>query len=204
MRMRRAGRELSLSWPTLLPKPEVEGAVATYPSVLPGVDLRMTAQADGFAQLLVVKSAEAAANPELSELRLELDTRGLSVQETSEGGLQALDEGAKGAVFEAPKPMMWDSSPGDSPAAAQSRTTAAGETAGHGASATGAEEPGKEPAAGESGKLAPVEVEVPDGQGELVLTPDADVLRGEDTAYPVFIDPQWHSPKATAWTMVSK
>ncbi|MFJ3552090.1 LamG-like jellyroll fold domain-containing protein [Streptomyces sp. NPDC090114] len=205
VRMRRAGRELSLSWPTPLPKPEVEGAVATYPSVLPDVDLRMTAQEDGFTQLLVVKSAEAAANPELSELRLEMDTRGLSVQETADGGLQALDEGAEGAVFEAPKPMMWDSSPGDSPAtAAQSRTTASGETAGNGASAAGAEEPDKEPAAGESGKLAPVEVEVPDGQGELVLTPDADVLKGENTAYPVFIDPQWHSPKATAWTMVSK
>lgn len=37
-----------------------------------------------------------------------------------------------------------------------------------------------------------------------MLTPDSDVLRGEDTAYPVFIDPQFDSPLATAWTMASK
>lgn len=85
VRMKRAGRELSLTWPTPLPKPEVAGPVATYPSVLPDVDLRMTAQQDGFTQLLVVKSAEAAASPELAQLRLELDTRGVSVEETEEG-----------------------------------------------------------------------------------------------------------------------
>ena len=39
---------------------------------------------------------------------------------------------------------------------------------------------------------------------ELVLTPDPDVLRGKDTTYPVFIDPQWYSPRASAWTMASK
>ncbi|MEU6525819.1 LamG-like jellyroll fold domain-containing protein [Streptomyces sp. NPDC046924] len=200
VRMRRAGRELSLSWPAPLPAPELAGPVATYRSVLPDVDLRMTAQEDGFTQLLVVKTAEAAASPELAELRLGLDARGLSVQETDEGGLQALDEGAKGAVFEAPKPVMWDSSTGGSPeGAAESRTAAADGTVGPKAASAGAE-----PGAGESGKLAPVGVEVSAGQDELVLTPDAEVLKGADTAYPVYIDPQWHSPRATAWTMASK
>ncbi|MEU3144987.1 LamG-like jellyroll fold domain-containing protein [Streptomyces sp. NPDC006999] len=198
--MRRAGRELSLSWPTPLPVPELAGPVATYPSVLPDVDLRMTASADGFTQLLVVKTAEAAAGPELAELRLELDTRGLSVQETDEGGLEALDEGAEGTVFEAPKPMMWDSSTGGPPeGAAEARTAAAAPKAAS-ADAVVDEEPG----AGESGKLAPVGVEISAGQDELVLTPDADVLKGEDTTYPVFIDPQWYTPRAAAWTMVSK
>lgn len=205
VRMERAGRELSLTWPTPLPKPEVAGPVATYPSVLPDVDLRMTAQQDGFTQLLVVKSAEAAASPELAQLRLELDTRGLSVEETEEGGLQALDKGAESPVFEAPRPMMWDSSPGESPAGAEPSKAAAGEKAeGRSASAGAAAEAGDQPGAGESGKLAPVGVEVADGQDELVLTPDADVLKGEDTTYPVFIDPQWYTPKASAWTMVSK
>ncbi|MFE9311371.1 LamG-like jellyroll fold domain-containing protein [Streptomyces sp. NPDC006706] len=199
VRMRRAGRELSLSWPTALPKPELEGAVATYASVLPDVDLRMTAQEDGFTQLLVVKSAKAAASAELAELRLKLSASGLDVRETSGGGLEAVDEGAAGAVFEAPKPMMWDSSAGEQAAGpAQSRVATLG------ARAAAPDEASGEPGAGESGKLAPVGVDVTARQDELVLTPDADVLKGADTTYPVYIDPQWYTPKASAWTMASK
>ncbi|MDX3641663.1 LamG-like jellyroll fold domain-containing protein, partial [Streptomyces sp. MB09-02B] len=56
----------------------------------------------------------------------------------------------------------------------------------------------------ETAKLAPVGVELPPGGRELVLKPDPDVLKGEDTEYPVFIDPQWYTPRATAWTMASK
>ncbi|MEV1027101.1 LamG-like jellyroll fold domain-containing protein [Streptomyces sp. NPDC050264] len=193
VRIERAGREASLSWPTSLPTPVVEGSVATYPSVLPDVDLRMTAQEDGFSQLLVVKSAEAAQSSELAELRLKLGTEGLDVKETDDGGLEAVDHGAGGTVFEAPRPLMWDSSAGDAQAA---QTLSATEDDG----STG--ERG-EPGAAESGQLAPVGVDVTDAD-ELVLTPDAEVLKGEDTKYPVFIDPQWSSPRATAWTMVSK
>ncbi|MGW6292059.1 LamG-like jellyroll fold domain-containing protein [Streptomyces sp. NPDC055058] len=204
VRVRRAGRVLTLTWPKPLPEPKVDGPVATYPSVLPGVDLRMTAQEDGFTQLLVVKSAEAAANPALAQLRLELDTRGLSVSTTDEGGLQALDKGAASPVFEAPRPMMWDSSPGVSPASARSgKTTAAGLAVGQ-RSGPAVEDTSEPPGATETGKLAPVGVEVTAGQDALVLTPDDDVLKGEDTEYPVYIDPQWHTPRATAWTMVSK
>ncbi|MBE1583784.1 hypothetical protein ACFPOI_33645 [Nonomuraea angiospora] len=35
------------------------------------------------------------------------------------------------------------------------------------------------------------------------MKPDLGVLRGPDTVYPVFIDPQVYTPKATAWTMAS-
>nr|WP_224058935.1 LamG-like jellyroll fold domain-containing protein [Streptomyces kanamyceticus] len=200
VRMTKAGRKLALSWPSKLPAPQLDGATATYADVLPDVDLRMGAQEDGFTQLLVVKSAKAAESSELSELRLKLAADGMDVKETAQGELQAVDKGARGAVFEAPKPMMWDSSTGANGApsveSAQGRAAAA---VGKGASLTG-----DEPAAGESGKLAPVEVDVPDGGKELVLTPDADVLKGKDTTYPVFIDPQWYSPRASAWTMASK
>ncbi|MFE4777902.1 LamG-like jellyroll fold domain-containing protein [Streptomyces sp. NPDC056713] len=198
VQLERAGRTLKLSWPTALPKPEVSGDTATYHDVLPGVDLRMGAQEDGFTQLLVVKTAEGAASKDLAELRLKLASDGLDVNETADGGLQATDTGAKGTVFEAPKPMMWDSSTGtaeSSTALAQTKT-ARSATADDG----GTEEPG----AGESGKLAPVDVSVPAQKDELVLTPDADVLMGKDTQYPVFIDPQWYSPRASAWTMASK
>ncbi|WP_234425833.1 LamG-like jellyroll fold domain-containing protein [Streptomyces kebangsaanensis] len=202
VRMRRAGRELSLAWPTPLPEPRLEGAVATYPSVLPDVDLRMTAQEDGFTQLLVVKTAKAAASGELAELRLKLSASGLEVRETGEGGLEAVDKGAAGAVFEAPKPLMWDSSTGGQAAApAGARAAASGAQA---APDTKQADEKREPGAGESGKLAPVGVEVTAGQDELVLTPDTDVLKGAGTVYPVYIDPQWYTPKAAAWTMASK
>ena len=196
VRMNRAGRELSLSWPGKLPSPQLKDETALYEDVLPGVDLRLGAQEDGFTQLLVVKSAEAASSEELAELRLRLGTGGVTVRETAGGGLEAVDEGAGGAVFEAPQPMMWDSSPGKVTQKAASTRAAA--QAVQGGEADG------EPNAAESGRLAPVGVEVPGGQGELVLKPDTEVLKGENTVYPVFIDPQWYSPKAAAWTMASK
>ncbi|GLW48280.1 hypothetical protein Stsp02_39420 [Streptomyces sp. NBRC 14336] len=209
VRMERAGRELALTWPTKLPAPELDGAFATYRDVLPDVDLRMGAQQDGFTQLLVVKSAAAAASPELRELRLKLSAQDLDVRETANGGLEAVDEGAGSTVFEAPRPVMWDSSPGRSEAAAakpadatkRAKTTAAAQgtpkAAPSGGSGGGTE-------AAESGNVAPIGVELPAHGRELVLKPNKELLTGPDTEYPVYIDPQWHSPKRTAWTMVSK
>ncbi|MEU6484267.1 LamG-like jellyroll fold domain-containing protein [Streptomyces sp. NPDC046887] len=201
VRMERAGRVLSLSWPAPLPKPRLDGPVATYASVLPDVDLRMTAQEDGYTQLLVVKTAQAAASPELAELRLKLSAEKLDVQVTEQGGLRAVDIGAQGTVFEAPKPLMWDSSPGSGGAATGPKQAGKGAAAKAPAAASDLD---GEPGAGESGKLAPVGVEVPAGQKELVLRPDADILRGSDTTYPVYIDPQVSAPRNTAWTMASK
>ncbi|MFE4822175.1 LamG-like jellyroll fold domain-containing protein [Streptomyces sp. NPDC056704] len=228
VRMTKNGRELALSWPKDLPSPELNGNTATYPDVLPGVDLRMTAQQDSFSQLLVVKSAEAAASTELSELRLKLDTEGMQIKETGDGGLAAIDQGAGSAVFEAPRPVMWDSStkaPGtatqsqsatglartaspstsrSSAAGAAGNEAAASPTATASPTASEGGSDASEAVAAESGNVAPVGVEVPAAQDTLVLTPDTGVLRGKDTVYPVFIDPQWYSPKAAAWTMASK
>lgn len=199
VRLERAGRSLALSWPTTLPAPRVEGDTATYPEVLPDVDLRVRAQVDGFSQLLVVKSAQAAKSPELAELRVGVESATLSVREGPAGGVEAVDNGAGGVVFSAPTPMMWDSSGPEQAAPAGQETSGSAATAGTaGASAEDF------PAPTESGKLAPLGVDVTAGGGELVLTPDREVLAGADTVYPVLIDPQWYSPKATAWTMASK
>ncbi|MFI1953990.1 LamG-like jellyroll fold domain-containing protein [Streptomyces xinghaiensis] len=203
VRMKRAGRELALSWPTALPEPALAADTATYPEVLPGVDLRMGAQADGFSQLLVVKTAKAAESPELAELRLALAADGMTVRETGTGGLEAVDGGAKTAVFEAPTPLMWDSSPGEGARGLQAlRDTRTSQPAAPAVGGGGRD--GEEPGAGESGKLAPIAVEVGTREDTLVLRPDAEVLKGQDTVYPVFIDPQWHTPRASAWTMASK
>ncbi|MEG3628477.1 LamG-like jellyroll fold domain-containing protein [Streptomyces poriticola] len=215
VRMNRAGRELALSWPGELPVPELDGATATYRNVLPDVDLRMGAQEDGFTQLLVVNSAEAAASPALAELRLKLAADGMEVKETAGGGLVAVDEGAGNAVFEAPKPLMWDSGNGSADGGADQDDTRDADkgaapqllrSAPLSAEADPASDAAtdSEPGPTESAKLAPVAVDLPAGGRELVLKPDQDVLKGKDTQYPVFIDPQWYSPRASAWTMASK
>ncbi|MDT0318577.1 LamG-like jellyroll fold domain-containing protein [Streptomyces millisiae] len=187
--LERSGRELALVWPEELPEPELAGDTALYRDVLPDVDLRLTAQPDGFSQLIVVNSAEAAANSALSELRLGLASSGVDPQVTESGGIEALDENADTAVFEAPVPLMWDSSGGTE---AATLATADDEAA------VGP------PGAGESANMAHVGADINDEQDALTLTPDQDVLLGEDTVYPVYIDPQWHSPRSTAWTMVSR
>jgi Concanavalin A-like lectin/glucanases superfamily len=109
VRMHRAGAELVLRWPGRLPAPVLSGETATYPEVLPGVDLTVRADAEGFSQLLVVKSAQAAANPALTRIRLATSGKGVTVRAARDGSLTAVD--AKGeAVFQAPAPYMWDSS----------------------------------------------------------------------------------------------
>ncbi|MGW9640118.1 LamG-like jellyroll fold domain-containing protein [Streptomyces albidoflavus] len=193
VRLSKAGRELSFDWPGKLPEPTLSGDTATYADVLPDVDLRLTASADGYQSLVVVKTPEAAQDERLTKLRLGLDATGLDVSETEAGGLAATDAGSGGTVFEAATPVMWDSSEGPQEGSPSSRA------------ATSEAPPERgEPGAGDSGRLAPVGVEVGSDGEELLLTPDAEVLKGEETVYPVFIDPQWYSPRASAWTMASK
>ncbi|MYV53491.1 LamG domain-containing protein, partial [Streptomyces sp. SID3212] len=108
--LNQAGRELALTWPYgELSAPVLDGASATYKDALPGVDLTVRAEADGFGHLLVVNTPEAAADPRLAKLELGLDTDGLTVTETTSGALKAEDAAVGGTVFEAGKPAMWDS-----------------------------------------------------------------------------------------------
>ncbi|MBP2472188.1 hypothetical protein JOF53_001060 [Crossiella equi] len=107
-RLGRAEQRLELSWPKPLPAPRLSGATATYPEVLPGVDLRVTAQVSGFGHVLVVRNAEAARQPALRQLRFGLRTTGLSVTAARDGGLTAADEQGR-TVFQAPPAQMWDS-----------------------------------------------------------------------------------------------
>jgi hypothetical protein len=108
-RIGRGGYQVSLGWLGVLPAPTLSGSIATYPDVLPGVDLQLTAQPLGFSTLLVVKTAEAARNPALGVVRLPLATRNVTLTATSAGGLSAVD-GVDTEVFSAPSAAMWDSS----------------------------------------------------------------------------------------------
>ena len=49
-------RSLELRWPGRLPAPRLDGTSALYADVLPGVDLRVTATAESFQPVVVVKT----------------------------------------------------------------------------------------------------------------------------------------------------
>ncbi|MCE6995373.1 DNRLRE domain-containing protein [Saccharothrix sp. S26] len=113
-RVAAGGAELTLTWPRALPVPHVDGDTATYPDVLPGVDLRVRATDQGFGHDLVVRTREAAADPALARVRFGLATKGLSLRADEAGNLSATD--ASGAVVHsAAAPLMWDSPDGDAP-----------------------------------------------------------------------------------------
>ncbi|WP_374983129.1 hypothetical protein [Streptomyces fradiae] len=67
----RQGGAVTLRWQRPLPQPVLDGATATYAEVFPGTDLQLTATAEGYREVLVVKTPEAAANPELQSIALD-------------------------------------------------------------------------------------------------------------------------------------
>ncbi|ALG08390.1 RICIN domain-containing protein [Kibdelosporangium phytohabitans] len=104
----RDGNELALAWPSALPEPKLDGDTATYPGVLPGVDLRVRADVDGFSQVLVVHNAEAAANPALRQIKYRAS--GLRVKVGENGTTTAVDT-AGNAIFVSGAPTMWETPP---------------------------------------------------------------------------------------------
>jgi hypothetical protein len=184
----RDGRTLSFSWPEPLPEPVINGDTATYPEVIEGVDLQLQARSGGFGQVLVVKDAEAAANPELAELTFAMDTQGLRLDVDASGTLRALNP-ADQEVFTAGAPLMWDSS---RPADAALRTALADAPDGATSDADG-------PGIGAQSALADLSL----AGDTLTLTPDQELLAGEDTQYPVYIDPDV-SGSRYSWTIAYK
>jgi hypothetical protein len=186
------GHRLSIDWPGKLPKPKIDGSTATYANVMQGVDLTVTASAEGFSHVLVVKNAKAAANPDLTTLALPVDTASVELETSAEGGIVATSSGTGGTIFEAPQPLMWDS--------------------GHRVETASSTEPSASPSVPEAGltetvmppdgaQVAEVALDVsPDG---MTLVPDQTLLRGKDTVYPVYIDPVVKTASRSAWTMVS-
>jgi hypothetical protein len=92
----------------VLPTPSVDGAVATYADVLPGVDLRLTATVEGMSEVLVIKTASAAANPLLAAVKFTVTGGALS----SVGGGNSMASAADGSSVRSTAPTWWDSSDG--------------------------------------------------------------------------------------------
>ncbi|MEV4440592.1 FG-GAP-like repeat-containing protein [Streptomyces sp. NPDC049577] len=183
------GRTLTLSWPTPLPKPTLLANVATYAEILPGVDLQLKAEVEGFSQLIVVKSAEAAKDPRLAALKFKMDTVGLSVSTDSETGSLTATNPAGQTVFSSPTPLMWDSTSAGSPSLGKARSAVAA-----------AGDPGEvfEPAPGAKDAKMPTSV----AGDTLQITPDQNLLTGADTQYPVYIDPSWAWGQRENWARV--
>lgn len=178
--MRSGASSLSLTLPAALPAPVLSGDTATYPSVLPGTDLVVTARTDGgFSDVYVVHDAVAAADPRLAALlTATLATNGLTVGSDPHGDVTARD--AKGAlVFGAAAPTVWDSATTPGTGTARSTPLAAGAGAHHGTLAVSL-----------VGKT-------------MRLIPDASVLRGQHTEFPVFVDPMWTGGKVS-WATPSQ
>ncbi|MFI8072865.1 hypothetical protein ACIF85_29330 [Streptomyces sp. NPDC086033] len=107
--MTKGKASLALSWPGALPTPHVSGTSLTYPDVLPDVDLRVTADTQGgWSEVLVVKNAQAAADPRLARLALITQAKGLTVADDGHGNLAATTPDGQ-VLFSAPQPAMWDS-----------------------------------------------------------------------------------------------
>lgn len=171
------GGKLELTWPGTLPAPVLSGSTATYPEVLPGVDLEVTATVDGFSHVLVVKNRAAATNPAVRQARYGLRTSGVNVAAAGNGSITATDTGGK-ALFAASSPLMWDSRTALGTKLSTGRTVDV------------------EPADRRTARVGTAIA-----GNELTLRSDTAMLDDAATVYPVRIDPAWTGWKSgNAWT----
>ncbi|WP_344876125.1 LamG-like jellyroll fold domain-containing protein [Nonomuraea antimicrobica] len=166
-RLSRGTKSMELGWTGPLPKPTLNGDTATYAEVMPGVDLQVTADVDGFSHLLVVKSRQAAES--LTELTFPLSATGLTLEADKAGNLEASDKN-EGTLFIAPTPKMWDSEGIKSPQALKE---------------------GRSPEANE----ATMGVELSGKQ--LRLRPDRAMMTDPETKFPVYLDPYFSAARGS-------
>ncbi|WP_051738420.1 ricin-type beta-trefoil lectin domain protein [Kitasatospora setae] len=157
--------------------------------MLPDVDLRVTARPDGgWRDVIVVRTARAAADPRLKSLRFALKTTGVKAGTDEAGNVSFKDAQGK-TRFHAPTPFQWDSTPVPAPApvvksgGAQAKSLFAAPGAAEtqaAAESSNAERPGAAAAVSEIGITA--------SDTELVLTPDPATF-GQGTG-PWYLDPE--------------
>ncbi|MEV7927699.1 LamG-like jellyroll fold domain-containing protein [Kitasatospora sp. NPDC088779] len=204
------GEKLVIDSPFPLTKPALDddGDGLVYPDVAPGIDLKATADKfGGLSTVLIVKTAEAANNPQLKKIRFGTTGQGVTVKDDGSNNLTATGKDGK-VRWHAPAPRMWDSSGGAAgtvPAATAGKAAAAAQAApadGDGAAQAGVPAKSDKPSSADGpGTGARVATMPTTASGDAVeLTTDASVLgKGQG---PWFIDPGWiyDSRSGNAWT----
>ncbi|MFJ8822755.1 LamG-like jellyroll fold domain-containing protein [Streptomyces sp. NPDC102467] len=177
------GKSLRVGWPGRLPEPTLDGPSALYADVILGVDLKMTATTEGYREVLIVRTAEAAAGDALKKLDFPVQARGLTLQGGVGGGLNAVDENGN-AIFRSPAARQWDSAGGTASAraAVSSRGSAEDPVAADGDLTP---DPAAGPGDGDASVVLPVSA---DGDS-ITVVPDAGLLTGDETVLPAYIDP---------------
>ncbi|GAA3060718.1 hypothetical protein GCM10020254_00630 [Streptomyces goshikiensis] len=165
----------------------VGGNTALYKSVLPGVDLKLIAEVNGFAEHLIVNTPEAAANPALKSIKLGVSTTGVTLDDDATDRLLAKDATGQ-VVFSAPSPKMWVQ-----PATETAEpTTAKSAMNTMSLSVADVDEAAAPP-------HAPVAADVTGST--LTLTPDAAMLKSA-TQFPLVIDPVFTGGNREKWAVV--
>ncbi|MFI8522795.1 hypothetical protein ACIGEZ_34150, partial [Streptomyces sp. NPDC085481] len=192
------GHTIAYTWPGVLPEPVLDGPRALYSEVLPGVDLLLVAREEGgFAQVLIVKTPQAAQQEALKSVSYGLRSATATFQhDTKTNRVLVLDKAGK-EVGSIPTPFAWDSSGRDPelPAGTVNRTSTA--TPGDVLKLSGLT--GIEPSA-KSAQL-PVALDGDKtGAARLALNvAGSGLLARKDVKFPLFVDPTMNSGWQ-AWT----
>jgi hypothetical protein len=186
--MSSGGMSVAFTLPMALPEPTLDGDAATYPDVLPDVDLVVTADRQGgLSHVFVVHTAAAAANQALHRLSVATHNVGVAMSADAAGNITGKDRTGR-PVVTAPTPLMWDST-----TAAAARSTSANP------------DDSTVDGPGTAARIAPIGVRVT--AAGIELTPDAGLLSGVDTTFPVYVDPTftWSVVGAAnnGWTTVA-
>ena len=101
--------DIQLTWPGAVPTPIIDGNRALYPDIFPGGDLVLTADDDGFAQLIVLKNRQAASDPHVQQLAYGLHSTDLTFRLDPGSGIVSAENASGDEVAVSPTPLMWDS-----------------------------------------------------------------------------------------------
>ncbi|QIQ03696.1 DNRLRE domain-containing protein [Streptomyces liangshanensis] len=102
------GHDIQLTWPGPVPQPIIDGDRALYPEIIPGADLVLTADDEGFSQLLVVKNRAAAADPRVAQLAYGLSSPTLSFRLDPASDIVTAENSDGDEIALSPSPVMWD------------------------------------------------------------------------------------------------
>lgn len=168
------GTAFNVGLPGTFGEPTLSGSSAWYQEVLPGVDAVLTATDDGFRQVYVVKTRQAAQSAALDQLVQPVQSSEGKVL-AREGGGSLLTDAAGDTVFSSGTALMWDSS----------GVPRGGERPEEPGAAEPVQPEDAAPMKGDEWREMPVDV-VDDA---LEVTPDQALLDDPDTVFPVYVDP---------------